>query len=332
MKKIVLIICYFGKLPNYFNLFLKSAGKNKSFVFLFVSDCSGQIQADIPSNFHFITMRFDEIVSLIKNRLNQKFVCHKPYKLCDYKPAYGLLFSEWIKEYDYWGHCDIDIIFGDIGEFVYKLTNLNYDKIFAAGHLSLYKNDDIINHAFKMNFSGINYAYAFSHKHSFGFDEMKGMNILFREKGLYYFDGRGGRGVEGQEHALGVLIPMRVLSPFSKPRPSKKIEFINVKNYKHQAVVWDNGKLFRYYLDDINTLKKEEYAYIHLQKRSFRDNAVKSNKFIILPNQFLDISNIGTSMFTQYDFNPKIQIKHSLPSLYRLHSCIFKLTRKKWER
>jgi hypothetical protein len=326
MKKVVLIICYFGKLPNYFNLFLKSVEKNNFFDFLFVSDCSEQIHVDIPGNFHSINMHFDEIVSLLKKRLNQKFVCHKPYKLCDYRPAYGLLFSEWIKGYDYWGHCDIDVIFGDIGKFIHKLTEMNYDKIFAAGHLSIYKNNKIINNAFKMNFSGINYKYAFSHKHSFGFDEMKGMNILFKENGMNYFDGGE------QKHGLGVLVPMCVLSPFPKPKPSTKIEFINVKNYTYQAVVWDNGKLFRYYLDDINALEKEEFAYIHLQKRVFHDNAVKGNTFIILPNQFLDISNINNSMFDQYDFNPKIKINHSLPSLYRLHSFIFKLTRKKWER
>ena len=38
----------------------------------------------------------------------------RPYKLCDFKPAYGFIFGEYLKEYDYWGHCDIDIVWGDL--------------------------------------------------------------------------------------------------------------------------------------------------------------------------------------------------------------------------
>ena len=41
-----------------------------------------------------------------------------PYKLCDYKPAYGYIFPEYTKGYDYWGHCDMtDCIFGNLRKF-----------------------------------------------------------------------------------------------------------------------------------------------------------------------------------------------------------------------
>ena len=39
MKKIILINCYFGKFPSFFNLFLKSCEANPSVDFLIFSDC-----------------------------------------------------------------------------------------------------------------------------------------------------------------------------------------------------------------------------------------------------------------------------------------------------
>jgi hypothetical protein len=33
-----------------------------------------------------------------------------PYKICDWKPFYGHIFREYLVAYDFWGHCDMDII------------------------------------------------------------------------------------------------------------------------------------------------------------------------------------------------------------------------------
>jgi len=49
------------------------------------------------------------------------------YKLCDFKPAYGLIFSEHFKDYDFWGYCDIDIIFGNIRAYMTDVLLNEYD-------------------------------------------------------------------------------------------------------------------------------------------------------------------------------------------------------------
>ena len=72
----------------------------------------------------------------------------KPYKLCDYKPAYGFLFSEYLIGYKHWGHCDIDTILGDLDHYLTDEILDNYDKIFCLGHLILYKNTPDINNVF----------------------------------------------------------------------------------------------------------------------------------------------------------------------------------------
>ena len=42
----------------------------------------------------------------------------KPYKLCDFKPAYGKIFEDYLEAYDFWVHCDLDIRWGDIRKFI----------------------------------------------------------------------------------------------------------------------------------------------------------------------------------------------------------------------
>jgi hypothetical protein len=70
------------------------------------------------------------------------------YKLCDLKPAYGLIFEEYLKHYDFWGHCDLDIIWGRISHFISDDILDNFDVIttvesHTAGHFTLYKNNGI---------------------------------------------------------------------------------------------------------------------------------------------------------------------------------------------
>ena len=33
----------------------------------------------------------------------------RAYKICDIKSAFGDIFSEEVKNYDFWGHCDMDV-------------------------------------------------------------------------------------------------------------------------------------------------------------------------------------------------------------------------------
>lgn len=53
MKKIILILPYFGKLPNFFYLWLQSAINNSTIDFLIVTDCV--IQYEIESNIKILS-------------------------------------------------------------------------------------------------------------------------------------------------------------------------------------------------------------------------------------------------------------------------------------
>ena len=68
---------------------------------------------DYPDNVKVINMSFTELRKKVQSCFDFKIYLGKPYKLCDYKCAYGLIFEEYIKNYDFWGHCDLDCIYGD---------------------------------------------------------------------------------------------------------------------------------------------------------------------------------------------------------------------------
>ena len=144
MKDIILLLPYFGNLPNYFQLWLDSAGKNPNINFLLLTDNTVE-EFKIPENVNVVKMDLQIVRERVKKVLPYKFELSKPYKICDYKPIYGLIFSDLITGYKFWGHCDSDIIFGKLDDFITDKILKNYDKIYLSGHLSLIRNNEQMN-------------------------------------------------------------------------------------------------------------------------------------------------------------------------------------------
>ena len=116
MKSVCFVIPYFGKeFPNYFSHFLKSARWNNTVDFIFFTDIPGQINFE---NIKFIAFNLDQFNSLASEKLNIDVNISEGYKLCDFKPAYGFLFRELVEGYDFWGHGDVDVIYGNIRNFI----------------------------------------------------------------------------------------------------------------------------------------------------------------------------------------------------------------------
>ena len=129
---VALILSYYGKFPNYFPLWLKSAGANPSFTFMIFTD-NDMSSYNIPSNVHVHSMTLEEIRARAARHLDFEPVLNVPYKLCDYKPMYGLIFEDYLCGYDFWGHVDPDIIWGDLGHFITDYLLSKYTRLFRRG-------------------------------------------------------------------------------------------------------------------------------------------------------------------------------------------------------
>lgn len=92
MKKL-LIVLWFGKFPNNFDLYLKSCSWNKGWNWMIFTD-QDMKEYDVPGNVEFVRTSFERIKERIGKSLGVPLSKKAgPYKLCDIRPLYGYIFS-----------------------------------------------------------------------------------------------------------------------------------------------------------------------------------------------------------------------------------------------
>ncbi|MCB2293931.1 hypothetical protein LGK95_10405 [Clostridium algoriphilum] len=275
MEKIAIIIPYFGAYPNYFNLWLFSAGYNPSIDFYIITDIKTEL--NYPPNVHVVPMSFEDVKKKIQSLFNFIITLDSPYKLCDYKPAYGLIFNEIIEGYDFWGHCDGDIIWGNLRKFLIGEVLNSYERIYSRGHLTLYKNNEKMNNLFlKEHYYKQAYTYkeAFSTQHACGYDE--------------WGDSKFGMGISWIAEKEGIKNYDKI--DFADIKVNKfEFELAGKQNsYSTITFRWKDGELNCVYYNE-EEIKEKEIAYLHLQKRKMIDNTKELIKgFVVIPNQFID--------------------------------------------
>lgn len=142
-----------GKLPWYFEYFVHSCRYNPSVDFIIFSDDASYPKEGLPSNVHLQFITLQHFSQLASSKLDFQVDVKSPYKLCDFKPAYGLLFGDLITDYDFWGHGDIDVILGNIRSFMtydvlahHDLISVRHD--FLTGYFQLFRNEEKMNTLF----------------------------------------------------------------------------------------------------------------------------------------------------------------------------------------
>ena len=174
---IVLIVPYFGKFPSYFPLWLSSCKYNPTVNWIIYTDCEDSY--DYPANIEVVYCTFLDVAKRIQSHFDFKIELNNPYKLCDFKPTYGEVFQDDVKNFDFWGYCDIDLVFGDIRKFIHKSILSNYDRVLAHGHFSLFKNNKMVNAIYRSSIAeDLPYKRIFTNSKHFGFDE-HGKNYLY---------------------------------------------------------------------------------------------------------------------------------------------------------
>ena len=131
---------------------------------------------NVPGNVRVIEMSLQEVKQRAEAKLGMEVFLQQPYKLCDFKPVYGVIMDDYLKEYDYWGHCDFDLIWGDIRRFAEMYHLKEYDKFLPLGHLALYRNTDKCNNYFRLDGSRCgDYKAVLTQNENFAFDETDGI-------------------------------------------------------------------------------------------------------------------------------------------------------------
>lgn len=144
MKSIAILIPYFGKWPEWISLYFDSVERNSSIDFHFITDCDTSVSS--ASNVFFYEMSFDQYVSNAQEKIGVPFNIPNPYKICDLRPMFGIIHSEIIEKYNFFGWTDVDLLFGNIREFYtdellasYEVFSTHSTRI--SGHLAIFKNN-----------------------------------------------------------------------------------------------------------------------------------------------------------------------------------------------
>ena len=280
MRKACFIIPYFGKLPDTMPAYLQTCGANPDFDWLIVTD--DQTEYDYPANVHCSYTTFDEFVQRVQSFFDFPIALKRPYKICDFRAAFGVIFAEELKEYRFWGHCDLDQYFGRIDHFITDDILNIYDKILCLGHFTLFRNVPEINNIYLLPDQKWNQSYrdAFSQDKHWIFDEWPSDNtcinrIMKQEhvKTYYHHD------------AFCDLVPF--VSRFQRYIFDHEAEDWTKENIDNAVFVWQDGELFCCHKDGTGSIVRREMLYVHIRQRKMDITSYDGSKaaMCIYPNK-----------------------------------------------
>ncbi|MBE6924268.1 MAG: hypothetical protein E7466_03390 [Ruminococcaceae bacterium] len=259
MAKACVIVVWFGKLPEYYRFWELSCGRNAGVAdFLLVTD---QPHTPAVPNLRVQQCTMEQLRQQISEKLGIEASFEKPFKSCDFRPAYGVIFEQELAGYEYWGHCDLDQVFGDLRILIDRPDLEQYDKIGRSGHLTLYRNCPEMNGLYRQAGALYDWETVFTTPANYAFDERTGICRIAREQGTRYLN------------TCDLRADIRVRT--------RRLEINAAKNYVNQLFYWEDGHLYRAYLDG-NQIRTEEFIYIHFQKKQLADRCEGvSNAFFI---------------------------------------------------
>ncbi|BCS80363.1 hypothetical protein CaldiYA01_03230 [Caldicellulosiruptor diazotrophicus] len=194
------------------------------------------------------------------------------------------MFNEFLKGYDWWGYCDIDVIFGDLNKFIAVEILNKYTRVLCRGHLTMYRNMEEVNNYFRLYHPSISYKDVFANKKTVGFDEWNGIFKILQFNKIPQF----------HDEFIANIVPER----------RKLTLTIQERNYRYQFFVYDRGKIYQYFITQ-SEIKKREFAYIHLQKRNYKPHKLSRDceRFVIKEDEFIEFDDNKINEYFNYRYS-----------------------------
>jgi hypothetical protein len=270
MRK-VLVIPYYGTLPNYVQLWFDSCGKNPDFMWVLLTDCQLYTYR-IPENVMCIKSNLSEIKKIFEKNIGEGISLERNYKLCDFKPLYWMILDHYKIAYDFWGYCDMDMLYGKLSCFLREELFEQYDRLYADGHLSLMSNSLFSKYAFLLDGAEVKWNRVFFEDKTYGFDEQHGVNRIWKKQKLLFY--------QNNTDILDIDPQFKSFRLTNIPLNKKKQIFF-IKEGKVMQGYWKHKKL-----------NMKEYAYIHIQKRKMTIDGHISNYLLVNNHEFKFVESL----------------------------------------
>ncbi|MFO0930235.1 MAG: DUF6625 family protein [Gemmataceae bacterium] len=149
---LIMLIPYFGRWPEWINLFIASCKANPDVRWRFYTDCGEPENA--AANVDFVHLSFADYKARVRERLGVAFDPPAPYKLCDVRPCLGLVHEREIAGFPFFGYGDIDVVYGNLRAFYTKdvLARANVLSTHPerlSGHFAILRNAPAFRRAFE---------------------------------------------------------------------------------------------------------------------------------------------------------------------------------------
>lgn len=275
--RVLVIAVYFGRLPGNFPLWLTSCRFNPDVDWLVVTDAPTETY-DFPLNVHAHTMTMAAFAERLSAFAGVPTALTTPYKACDFRPLYGCLTDLVPGHWDFWGHCDLDMLFGEVRRFLTPEILAANDKVFGVGHFTLYRNDDDTNRYYRRSHPDLDYQAILADPAHRAFDEHIGVNRIWKlHNGRFHED----------ETILADIDP-------HIDRMMRTSNYITVENHPLQVFCFDRGAVRRLYWAD-GAVQAQDFMYIHFQKRRFDLPMpdVPVDRVYITPRGFIPMDEAG---------------------------------------
>ena len=276
MIKINVIFPYFGILPVHYKMWRVSALRNPDIDFMFFTDTD----VEPAKNIIVHKMQFKDFRQIVQKGFDFPIVLDRPYKICDYRPAFAYILSDYIKGYDFWGWGDLDVVYGDIRHFFTDDVLSHHKMISGFGHFTLYHNDKDTNNFFMKHIGGyVDYKDAFTQQKSMYYDE-------------YGYKGFGDKWRDCRPEDCWLEWPF---DNVSRPKEAYHLCSLN-RGWKQVVFEHVGNKLFMLRFSH-GKLEKKESLYAHFQHRGFmKDRVTDDNHFLVTPGAIIDYPRLFVNL------------------------------------
>jgi hypothetical protein len=151
--RVAIVNTYFGAPPPWLPAFFRSCQTNADVHWLIYADFDVPAPPNVsirPTDLHDFNARASEVlgttITIEPARVR---------KICDFKPLYGLMFADDLREFEWWAYSDLDVIWGDIRRFV--TDDLLNTRIVVSprqrklgGHGTFWRNTEANNRTFEI--------------------------------------------------------------------------------------------------------------------------------------------------------------------------------------
>ena len=258
-----LVVPHFGDRPSYFPLVLRSMARNPDVHWLLLTD---QPVADPPPNLEVRRCAFTELAARVKAHFDFAVSLETPYKLCDFRPAFGEIFADELHGYDFWGHADLDVLFGQIRAHL-PVEAFEADKILFQGNFALYRNTPEAAAWYRHEVGAVSYRSALATPDAMHFDEWAGIYYIVEDLGVRCWQDD-------------------VIFDLSFHRYRTRDEAAGGRDPRRYA--WEDGEVCEYRVEG-GQVERRTALLVHLQKRTMRapgPDVVAGDRYWVLANRF----------------------------------------------